>query len=488
MRTPPAPSAAQRLRASLSSWAVSGAKRSWRGIYQLLLAAGSASLAYLVAHHLWGHQYPFFASITAFIVIGFTADTKIKKVLELAAGVLLGVLLGELARTLIGSGVWQIFVTIFIAVSASRFLNNGIMFSMQAGIQSLLVMLMPASPTMNPTGRVIDAITGVSIAIIIFLLFSADPRRAQTRAARDFFLELEDTLSSLALAARTGSRDVAMAALREIRRKSQQHTDAWTLANETADEIATYSPTRHHHAEHVKRVQRLLVGSDRAMRNVRVIARRQSELMTVAPGISYPRLADSYVAAVDAIQQIRLAVAEDADFTAARRQLRIFCSYLSPEDLLTTGAGTELGRMAHFEGITLVIQVRSLAIDLLEATGLAQSDARRFLPSLLIAADDTMIGPKPITQELKAVEPPATTALLEAIITSDEAHPLTTELPQLPAMPTTPDAASTPTEPGAEPERDTEPTAAQDPERLSDADEPGADRSASDPPRQTRGE
>lgn len=421
----------QRLRSRLNSWAVSGAKRSWRGLYQLLLAAGSASIAYFVAHHLWGHEYPFFASITAFIVIGFTADTKVRKVLELAAGVLLGVLLGELARTVIGSGVWQIFVTIFVAVSASRFINNGVMFSMQAAIQSLLVMLLPASPMMSPTGRVIDAITGVSIAIILFLLFSADPRRAQTRAAREFFLELEDTLNSLALAARTGSRDVAMAALREIRRKSQQHTDAWSLANETADEIATYSPTRHHHAEHVKRVQRLLVGSDRAMRNVRVIARRQSELMTVAPGISYPRLADSYLAAVDAVQQIRLAVAEDADFTAARRQLRIFCSYLSPEDLLTTGSGSELGRMAHFEGITLVIQVRSLAIDLLEATGLSQSDARRFLPSLLIAADGAMIGPKPITQELQVVEPPATTALLEAIITSAEEHPSTSELPQL---------------------------------------------------------
>ena len=67
--------------------------------------------------------------------------------------------------------------------------------------------------------------------------------------------------------------------------------------------------------------------------------------------------------------------------------------------------------------MTLVIQLRSLAIDLLQATGLTPQDAKRFLPSLVIAADGDAIGPRPLTQEMKAIEPPATTEALELLIT-----------------------------------------------------------------------
>jgi hypothetical protein len=85
--------------------------------------------------------------------------------------------------------------------------------------------------------------------------------------------------------------------------------------------------------------------------------------------------------------------------------------------MLRSDDGTRLGRVDHFEGVALVIQLRSLAIDLLEATGLDHRDAQRFLPSLLIAADGDTIGPRPLTQEMSAVEPPATTEALELLIT-----------------------------------------------------------------------
>ena len=67
--------------------------------------------------------------------------------------------------------------------------------------------------------------------------------------------------------------------------------------------------------------------------------------------------------------------------------------------------------------MTLVVQLRALAIDLLQATGLEAKDAKRFLPSLLIAADGDSIGPRPMTREMRAVEPPATTEALELLIT-----------------------------------------------------------------------
>ena len=260
-----------------------------------------------------------------------------------------------------------------------------------------------------------DPALGLTIDNGNHLLLSGNPRRLQSRAADSFYRELEDALVSLAVSARTGDRGVALATLRNLRDVSQKYTDEWSLANDVANEMATFSPTGLRHAEDVERIQHLLVGSDRAMRNLRVIARRQAEFLEAVRGDAHSTLADALLAARDAVQELRVAVThEEVDFTTARRQLRLFGSYLTPEMLLRNDEGLRPGRAGHFEGVTLTIQLRSLAIDLLQATGLTSAEAKKFLPSLVIAADGDAIGPRPMTMEMKAVEPPATTEALEA--------------------------------------------------------------------------
>lgn len=412
------PSRIERLRQGLLERLSAGTSRGRRDSLSILRAAVAASLAYLLSSVLWGHEFPFFSSIVAFIIIGFSTETKVRKVIEMSLGVMIGVLLGELARSVIGSGTWQIAVVIIVAGLLARLLDSGVLFGFQVTIQSLLAMIMPPTPGMTSGGRVLDALTGVTVAILIHLLTTGDPRAVQRRAATAFFRELEDTVVSLALAARSGDVAVAQAALRDVRISSQKYTDEWKVANEAANEMATYSPTAHRHAAGVERLQHLLIGSDRAMRNLRVIARREVEFLSAVHGDAHSTLADALLAARDATTELRAAVGhEDVDFTAARRSLRLFCSYLTPELLLKNDEGVRPGRAGHFEGVTLVIQLRSLAIDLLQATGLDAKDAKRFLPSLVIAADGEAIGPRPLTQEMKAVEPPATTEAIEMLIT-----------------------------------------------------------------------
>ncbi|MGP9538539.1 FUSC family protein [Brachybacterium sp. AOP43-C2-M15] len=381
-------------------------------------AAIAASLAYLVSGIVWNHEFPFFSAIVAFIIIGFGIEKKMRKIVEMSCGVMLGVLFGELARATIGSGTWQILVVVFIAGMAARLIDSSNLFGFQLTIQSLLVMIMPVTPAMTPGGRVLDAITGVTIAVIVHLLLSGDPRRLQSRAAASFYRELESTLVNLALSARSGDRGVAQAALRNVREVSQKYTDEWKLANDVANEMATFSPTGLRHAEDVDRLQHLLVGSDRAMRNVRVIARRQAEFLDAVRGDAHSTLADALLAARDAVQELSTAVShEEVDFTRARRKLRLYGSYLSPEMLMRNDEGMRPGRAGHFEGVTLTIQLRSLAIDLLQATGLTAAEAKQFLPSLVVAADGDAIGPRPMTMEMRALEPPATTEALELLIT-----------------------------------------------------------------------
>src|SRR5699024_1686668 len=92
-------------------------------------------------------------------------------------------------------------------------------------------------------------------------------------------------------------------------------------------------------------------------------------------------------------------------------------SYRVPELLLKTNKGVRPGRAGHFEGVTLAVPPRSLAIDLLQATGLTSADAKQFLPSLVLAAADDAIGPRPMTRAMRAIAPPATTEAIELLIT-----------------------------------------------------------------------
>ena len=394
-----------------------GASRTGANAVAIARTACAAALAYGLSQLVWGHHFPFFAAIAAYVVVGFTVEKKMRKMFEMAAGVLMGVLLGEVFHMTIGGGAWQVAVAIFIAAMLARFIDKGVIFAVQAGIQAMFVMIMPASPLMTPQSRFLDAVTGVVVGIAVYMLFSGDPRRLQQRAADRFFTELEAALVGLAEAARTGSGDLAESTLKGLRSRSQSLTDQWDVANDAANEVATFSPSAVRHATSVRRLALLLVGSDRAMRNLRVIARRERAFLAAVEGEPHERLADALEACREAVTELRSGISQDVDFTGARRGLRLFCSYLTPEILLIGPEGAQPGRRAHFEGISLVIQLRSLAFDLLEATGLTHEEASRFLPSLIVAGDGDVIGPRPETAEMRAIEPPATTAALELLIT-----------------------------------------------------------------------
>src|SRR5699024_3857477 len=138
---------------------------------------------------------------------------------------------------------WQILVVVFCAGMLARLIDSSNLFGFQVAIQSLLVMIMPITPSMTPGGRALDAVTGVSVAIVIHRLPPAVPRRLRRRAASSFSRDLVGTLVNLALSARGGAGGVAQAALRSIRDVAQKFTDEWKLANDAADEIATFSPS-----------------------------------------------------------------------------------------------------------------------------------------------------------------------------------------------------------------------------------------------------
>ena len=85
----------------------------------------AAGVAYAVARYGLGHPYPFFAPVAAWLALGFTADRNLRRVAELAIGVAVGVLAGDLLVHLIGVGPGQVALVLAAAVLVARFARPG---------------------------------------------------------------------------------------------------------------------------------------------------------------------------------------------------------------------------------------------------------------------------------------------------------------------------------------------------------------------------
>ena len=72
---------------------------------------------------------------------------RLRRAVELVVGVSLGVLVGDLLVSVIGSGWWQIALVVTLAVAAAVFADGGTLLVNQAGASAVLVAtLLPPGP------------------------------------------------------------------------------------------------------------------------------------------------------------------------------------------------------------------------------------------------------------------------------------------------------------------------------------------------------
>ncbi|WP_258933945.1 FUSC family protein [Nesterenkonia pannonica] len=133
--------------------------------------------AYLIAEQLLGHHQPIFAAVAALVAMGFTKEPRGRKVLEVAIGCTLGVLIADIVVHFFGQGWMVAVVVVFLAVMVARFLDSGATFAMQMGLQALLVVMLPApeDTALGVFSRSADAMVGGITAMTIALLTPRDP-------------------------------------------------------------------------------------------------------------------------------------------------------------------------------------------------------------------------------------------------------------------------------------------------------------------------
>jgi len=377
----PKPKGWQRIKKFLSSRIRSGAWRTRKALIPAATSAIAAVSAYAFASVIFGHSEPYFAATSAIITLGFGRDPQIRKALEIAVGVTLGILIGDTIQTLLGQGYWQGSIVVFVTIVLARFMHSGVIFTNQMAIQSVLVVLLPIPPE-GTFSRSLDAVIGGVIALALTMIAPVSLRRETVAGFRELFTAITGVFRDLMVALREHDSRRGWVALIEAR-GLQTKIDAVRGEIANAEELATYSPTRRSARQDLEEMSRTLEKTDLAVRSLRIIARR---VITVIDDVSskngqaddLDRMADWFADAGDAVAVLGRSLSEPVapgrhrSLSVARDALGSVTTKLTPKNL---GA-----RSLH--GEAMVMMCRPMMVDFLEATGSDHDEASSYLPKL----------------------------------------------------------------------------------------------------------
>lgn len=331
-------------------------RRRWRTLLRLSLAT---SVAYFFATHVLDHRQAFFAPIAAIIVLMAGAGKRGRTLLELVLGVAVGVLMGELLVLGIGRGAWQMALVVVLTVVTATLLGlKGLALTQSATSSVLLAAIVPVAGASNPAiTRFLDALVGGVVGLVMILVIPRNPVRDIDREVQRILMQLADVLERLAQAMRTVDPHLADAQL-AVARDMQPQVELMTSTAANVAEIARMSPVRWRQREHVQTYVATVHDLDNAVRDTRVLARKTSTLLRrrePIPGqmeLALDGLAKAFRIFADDLS-------EQDDFEEAREAL------VEGARLATTA----LTESMTINSATIAAQVRSLAADLLYASG-----------------------------------------------------------------------------------------------------------------------
>ena len=330
--------------------------KDWRLILRLSIAPAAA---WWISLQFFDHSQAFFAPVAAILTLTVGAGERIPIVVEIVIGASLGILVGELLVSVIGSGTWQLFLVITLAVISARFVRLSGLALTQAVISSvLLVAVVPIPGTDDPAlARFVDALLGGAVALATLVLIPSNPLKQVTAGLRELRTELAEVIEKTAEALRLGDAEMASAALEQARATQPMVTTMNTLG-ESVREMARISPFQWRQRQRLIKRTNTLVEFDHAIRNTRVLSRRVAAMLRhgeVAP----PGLAQALSDLADLIRDDL----ENIDALVAIARLAI----TTASDNLTINTAA------------VASQIRAIVADLLLAAGTPFDDLDELL-------------------------------------------------------------------------------------------------------------
>ena len=109
-----------------------GVERLSDGKMIVIQGSVAAGIAFWFAHHVIGHPQPFFAPMASVIALGTSTVGRLRRSVELVMGVSLGIGIGDIMISHVGTGSWQIAITVACALVAALFLDKSPLAPIQA--------------------------------------------------------------------------------------------------------------------------------------------------------------------------------------------------------------------------------------------------------------------------------------------------------------------------------------------------------------------
>jgi uncharacterized membrane protein YgaE (UPF0421/DUF939 family) len=335
----------------------------------IALQAGlAAGLAFTVSTTVLKNADPVFAPIAAVGTLASSIGQRFRRTVELILGVALGIGVGDFLIFAFGTGAWQLGLIVALAIIVTIFLGGGPAVVTQAASTAvLLVALTPKSSNLE-FPRVIDALVGGVVALIVVaLLLPLNPLRVVDRAARPALDTLAEELAvtAQALANKDPRRaQVALDRLREV----EAHMDGLTEALEGGRETATLSPVRWRRRGALTQYVESAEFINHAVHNSGTLVRRSVTVLEDQEPIP-PSLPLAVSQLSDAVRQLLQELGTGVEPEGAReRALRA-----------VNEAGRAYAEGVGFSGSVVVAQVRTTASDLLRAAGIEKDEANRMV-------------------------------------------------------------------------------------------------------------
>ncbi|GIF00897.1 FUSC family protein [Paractinoplanes rishiriensis] len=187
-----------------------------RAVWPLAQQSAAAVVAWLIAVRVAGHADPFFAPIAAVVGLNATLGQRGSNAVRLVSGVVIGVLVGEVAVWLAGGGVRTLAVATFTAILLARVVDGARIVLAQAAVSVILVVVL-VHPERGGD-RMVDAVIGAAVALAFSqVLFTPEPLRLLRRAEAAVLSSLADGLRMTGDAVEHGDQQRAMAATVKLR-------------------------------------------------------------------------------------------------------------------------------------------------------------------------------------------------------------------------------------------------------------------------------
>ncbi|WP_260428463.1 FUSC family protein, partial [Micromonospora globispora] len=329
----------------------------------------AAALSWGLAHEVLGRPAPIFAPSAAVGTIVAALGQRALRTAEMLLGVGLGLIVSDLLIRFLGFGPWQIGLVVMLSIAVALLMTgrSGALVA-QAGSTAVLIATFSHVQQGLEWARIIDAGVGGTIGLaVVALLLPINPMRILEQAAGPVAETLHTQLREVAHALAERDPDRAIRALDQL---SGMEPDLARMqeALAGAEEVTTIAPARWRRRTDVKHYRRGFQHIDRVSAQCRALAR------WAATTLQYDEpVPEELTAAVN-----RLAEA----IQMLRREARTGGPFDQTRNAVLDGA--RLAGQAYHRGLkpfsdAMVIQLRTMASDLLRATGCEPETANRMV-------------------------------------------------------------------------------------------------------------